>query len=68
MGDQMVGETIEAFNAALRNVWYLVVALTVAMILPFFLIKWLNLNKIGKERAQQAEAAKKEASKTQEEA
>ncbi|SJX60901.1 probable aflatoxin efflux pump AFLT [Sporisorium reilianum f. sp. reilianum] len=68
MGDRVVGETIEAFTAALRNVWYLVVALTVAMILPFFLIKWLNLNKVGKERAEQAEAAKKEARKAQEEA
>lgn len=62
------GETFDAFTAALRRVWYLGVALTVAMILPFFLIKWLNVNKIGRERAEQAEAAKKEARKAQEEA
>ncbi|TKY85287.1 hypothetical protein EX895_006367 [Sporisorium graminicola] len=68
MGEQVLRETIGAFTAALRNVWYLVVALTVAMIVPFFLIKWLNLNKIGKERAEQAKAAKKQASKAHEEA
>lgn len=68
LGEQVLGETIGAFTAALRNVWYLVLALTIATILPFFLIKWLNLNKIGKERAEQAKAAKKEASKDQEEA
>lgn len=48
--------------------WYRVLALSIATDLPFFLIKCMNLNQIGKERAEQAKAAKQEASKDQEEA
>lgn len=46
-GDELLDEVINVFNAARRHVWYLALALTAVTILPFFLIKWLNLKKVA---------------------
>lgn len=67
-GAQVLEQVIDAFDAALRNVWYLTLGLTVAMVLPFFLIKWLNLKTVAKQHAEAAQAAKQQVAKTVEEA
>lgn len=66
LGANVLEEVIKTFNAALRHVWYLALALTVAAIVPFLLIEWLNLNTVAKQHAQDAAAAKKEAGKSTE--
>uniref|UniRef100_V5F1K9 Major facilitator superfamily (MFS) profile domain-containing protein n=2 Tax=Kalmanozyma brasiliensis (strain GHG001) TaxID=1365824 RepID=V5F1K9_KALBG len=71
LGAEVLDEVINAFNVALRHVWYLALALTVATILPFLLIEWLNLKTVAKQHADQAAALKgptKEVKKEVEEA
>ncbi|KAJ1033773.1 hypothetical protein NDA13_001753 [Ustilago tritici] len=57
-GEDVLNEVIKAFNAALRHVWYLALALTLVTILPSFLIKWMNLKKVAKQRAEEKQVAK----------
>ncbi|GAK62708.1 SGE1 [Moesziomyces antarcticus] len=66
LGDGVLEEVIRIFNAALRHVWYLALALTLATVVPFFLIRWLNVNEVAKERAAEREAAKVEVQKVAE--
>lgn len=61
LGDNVLQEVVEAFNKSLRHVWYLALAVTLATILPFFLIKWLNINEVGKQRAAEKAAAQEKA-------
>lgn len=65
-GAQVLEQVINAFDAALRNVWYLTLGLTVVTILPLFLIEWLNLNTVAKQRSEEAQAAQKEVAKVEE--
>lgn len=64
----MLNEVIKTFNAALRHVWYLAFALTLVTILPSFLIKWMNLKKVAKQRAEEKQVAKGQTAETVEEA
>ena len=67
-GEEVLEEVINTFNAALRHVWYLALALTLAMLVPFFLVRWLNLNKVAKQRAEESQSAKKQMEEATEEA
>ena len=62
-GEQVLEGVINAFNAALRNVWYLALALTIVMIVPFFLIRWLNLKEVARKHAEEKQAAEEIAMK-----
>ncbi|SPC61328.1 related to aflatoxin efflux pump AFLT [Ustilago sp. UG-2017b] len=67
-GEDVLNEVIKAFNAALRHVWYLALALTLVTILPSFLIKWMNLKKVAKQRAEEKQVAKRQTAETVKEA
>lgn len=48
-----VGLIAQAYNASLRDTWYLATACAAAMIAPFALIRWINLKKRGKKIAEE---------------
>nr|CDI51763.1 probable aflatoxin efflux pump AFLT [Melanopsichium pennsylvanicum 4] len=63
-GEQVLKQVIDAIDAALRRVWYLALALTLAVIVPFFLIGWLILNTVVKRRTEERAAAQAQGART----
>lgn len=49
---------INAYDLALKNIWYLAVGLSASLVVPLAFMKWININKEAERRKKaQAEAA-----------
>lgn len=63
-GDHLA-EVVSAYNLALKNVWYIALALVAASVLPACLIQWKNLKKEAEKQSLEKEEAEAEAKAAQ---
>lgn len=48
---------IQAYNTALRSVWYLAIGLSASLVIPLLFFKWVNVNKEAERRKEAKRAA-----------